>query len=304
MTDPETSIVVALSTLQAVDQRLLEKHGLRLEPLNFYSPLNDPRFLENNQDLWTTPFVPLDIDWRVDHQLEVAREVSKYVLELADIPDHAGPESDFYWQNNFWNSADAMVQYGLFRSRKPSRLIEVGCGFSSLLAARAFRANSRENPELRTDVMLIDPYPRREALDKLPRDWQLVESILQRCPLDWFERLGPGDVLFYDGSHCCHTASDVNWFFFQILPRLREGVLIHLHDIFLPRDYPREWLLERLQSWNEQFVLQAFLMNNSAYRIEIANAFLAHERAPEIKALYQEVQPYWGGSFWMTKGDK
>jgi predicted O-methyltransferase YrrM len=302
MADTETSILAALKTLQAADPRLLERCGFRLEPLSYYSPLNQLQFLEDNQDLWSAPSVPLDIDWRVDHQLEVAKEVSRYIHELADIPDHAGSGSEFYWQNNFWNSADALVQYGLLRSRKPSAVIEVGCGFSSLLAARALRKNSEENRELTTNVTLIEPNPRRELLDKLPRDWRLVESILQRCPFEWFGRLGPGDLLFYDGSHCCHTASDVNWFFFQVLPRLREGVLIHVHDIFFPSDYPREWLFERLQSWNEQFLLQAFLMNNSAYRVEIANAFIAREREAQMKALYGAIQPFWGASFWMTKG--
>jgi len=291
----------ALKTLQEADPRLLESCGFRLEPLTYYSPLNRLAFLEETEDLWSPPAVPRDIDWCVDHQLEVAREVSKYTSELDDIPDNAGCGSDFYWQNNFWNSADALVQYGLLRSRKPSKLIEVGCGFSSLLAAKALRKNSEENHGSQTDVTLVEPYPRPELLDKLPRDWRRVETILQRCPLDWFETLGSGDVLFYDGSHCCHTASDVNWFFFQVLPRLREGVLIHLHDIFFPLDYPRKWLFERLQSWNEQFLLQAFLMNNSAYRVEIANAFIAHQREAEIRALYGEIQPFWGASFWMMK---
>ena len=302
MTDPGILVAAVLKTLQEADPRLLEKYGFRLEPLTYYSPLNRLEFLEANEDLWSTPFVPLDIDWRVDHQLEVAREVSKYVGELADVPDHAGCGSDFYWQNNFWNSADALVQYGLLRSRKPARLIEVGCGFSSLLAARALQRNSDEGCVNRTEVTLVEPYPRRELLEKLPSHWRQVEAILQRCPLEWFETLGPGDVLFYDGSHCCHTASDVNWFFFQVLPRLRSGVLIHLHDIFFPRDYPKLWLFERLQSWNEQFLLQAFLMHNSAYRVEIANAFIANQRTEEIRALYGEIQPFWGASFWMMKG--
>ena len=293
--------MAALATLQAADPRLLERYGFRLEPSNFSSPLNKLQFLEDNQDLWSGPFLPLDIDSRVDRQLEVAKEVSRYVHELADVPDQAGCGSEYYWQNDFWNNADALVQYGLLRSRRPSALIEVGCGFSSLVAARALGKNLEENPDQTTNVTLIEPNPRRELFDKLPRDWRLVESILQRCPLKWFERLGPGDVLFYDGSHCCHTASDVNWFFSQILPRLCEGVLIHLHDIFFPYDYPRDWLFDRLQSWNEQFLLRTFLMNNSAYRVEIANAFIAHERELEMKALYGDIQPSWGVSFWMTK---
>jgi len=128
MTHPETSIEVALKTIQATGPRLLGQYGFRLEPLNYYSPLNNPQLLEDNEDLWSSPFVPLDIDWRIDHQVEVAREVSEYVLELSDIPDHSAPGSDFYWQNDFWNNADALVQYGLLRSRKPSKLVEIGCG--------------------------------------------------------------------------------------------------------------------------------------------------------------------------------
>lgn len=93
MTHPETSIEVALKTIQATGPRLLGQYGFRLEPLNYYSPLNNPQLLEDNEDLWSSPFVPLDIDWRIDHQVEVAREVSEYVLELSDIPDHPAPQS-------------------------------------------------------------------------------------------------------------------------------------------------------------------------------------------------------------------
>jgi hypothetical protein len=301
MATSETSITAALQTLKAADPRLLEHHGYRLETLNYYSPLNNLQFLADNEDLWHAPFVPLDIDWREEHQFGVIREVTRYVHELADIPEHTEPGADFYWHNDYWNGADAVVQYGLLRSRKPRRLIEIGCGFSSLLAARAFSKNSDETPAVIPEVTLIEPYPRRELLDRLPSHWRRAEMILQRCPLEWFEELGSGDVLFCDSSHCSHTASDVNWLFFRILPRLREGVLIHLHDIFLPFSYPREWIFDRLQSWNEQFLLQAFLMNNSAYRVEIANAFTASVAGPDVKALYRDIQPFWGTSFWMTK---
>jgi len=295
------SIPQAIETLRVADPQLVEGHGYRLEPCNYYSPLNSLRFLDENQDLWAPPFIPLEIDWRIGHQLSVAREISKYVAELADIPDNAADGDSFYWNNNFWNGADALVQYGLLRSRQPTRLVEVGCGFSSLLVARALGKNHEEGATRIPDVTLVEPYPRPELLANLPSNWRHLECILQRCPLDLFDRLGRGDILFYDGSHCSHTASDVNWFFFRILPRLRDGVLIHLHDIFLPLDYPREWLFDRRQSWNEQFLLQAFLMNNSHYRIEIANSFLCSAKEEELRALYGDVQPIWGGSFWMIK---
>jgi hypothetical protein len=298
--ESDHSIAEAIETLQRADPIEVERLGFRLEPCNYYSPVNSLVFLQENQDLWARPFVPLDIDWRVEHQLGVAREIAKHIPELAGIS--ASPRgAEFYWDNNFWNNADALVQYGLLRSRKPRRLIEVGCGFSSLLAAKALNRNRGENPDAVTAVTLVEPYPRPELLDNLPRDWTLIRSILQRCPLELFDALEDGDVLFYDGSHCARAGSDVNWFFFRVLPRLKPGVLIHLHDMFFPNDYPTEWLLERRQSWNEQFLLQAFLMHNTAYRIEISNSFLTHACADELKSLYGDIQPFWGCSFWMLK---
>jgi hypothetical protein len=299
MVNDYESVLAALNVLQQAGPRTLERLGIRLERLDYYSPLNRLDFLEQNDDLWSIPSIPVNIDWRVDHQFEVAREIAAYIPELADIPEQANSGSKFYWANNFWNSADALVQYGLLRSRKPRLLIEVGCGFSSVLAECALRRNQEES-NASTEVILIEPYP-GEILGDVPRDWRIVGNILQRCPVELFERLGPGDVLFYDGSHCCKTASDVNWFFFRILPRLRPGVLIHLHDIFFPNDYPREWLFDRLQAWNEQYVLQAFLMNNSSYAVEICNSFLAFSRPEELKRLYGDIQPFWGASFWMMK---
>ncbi len=296
------SVTQALEILKKTEARDLELLGFRLEPCDFYSPVNNLHFLEQNEDLWASPFTPLDIDWRIERQMAVAREISEYVLELSDVPASADYSSGtYYWNNPFWNNADALVQYGLLRSRKPQRLIEIGCGFSSLLASRAIARNKAEDASYNPQVVLIEPNPRRELLSKLPSDWRLVERILQRCPLEEFDSLSAGDVLFYDGSHCVRTGNDVNWFFFRILPRLRNHVLIHLHDIFLPNDYPREWLLKRKQTWTEQFLLQAFLMNNPAYSVEIANAFLCHANPEELKRLYKGVQPFWGVSFWMRK---
>jgi hypothetical protein len=298
----KSSLLNAIEILKRADARDLEGLGFRLELCDFYSSMNSLRFLEQNEDLWSTPFVPLDIDWRIEHQLAVAREISQYVLELADIPETAEYSSGvYYWSNPFWNHADALVQYGLLRSRKPQRLIEIGCGFSSLLASRAIAKNKEEDASYNPKVLLVEPNPRRELLNRLPSDWKLVEKILQRCPLEEFDTLSAGDVLFYDGSHCVRAGNDVNWFFFRILPRIRSKVLIHLHDIFLPHDYPREWLLERKQTWSEQYLLQAFLMNNSDYGVEIANTFLACAKPDELKQLYKDVQPFWGASFWMTK---
>lgn len=290
-------ILRALETLQHVDFREIQRLGFHFQRNDYYSSLNDCQFLDANRDLWADPFEPYDIDWNLRGQLEVAREVSAFVHELVDIPFHpTGPPAAYHWNNDFWNNADALVQYGLIRSRRPKRVVEIGCGWSSLLLAKALTRNASPFA-----VFQVEPYPNPEIFKQLASDWKHYQCILQRAPLEIFDQLDVGDILFYDGSHCSKVASDVNWFFFRILPRLRSGVLIHLHDILFPCDYPEEWIFERGQTWNEQYVLQAFLMNNSKYRVVIANQYLFTHCKEELDRLYQGVQPSHGVSFWMQK---
>lgn len=299
--DPPTATQLqsAIEVLRRAPARQVQQLGYHFQKNNYYSPLNDLAFLEANEDLWTEAVMPADIDWHLDHQVEVAAEVGSFVPELTDVPEtaqDAGPDDDFYWRNGMWNNADALVQYGLVRSRQPRRYVEIGCGWSSLLLARALGRN--ETP---CAVTLVEPYPNHAVLSKVPDSWEVIESPLQRAPLELFDRLGEGDVLFYDGSHCSKVASDVNWFFFRVLPRVRPGVLIHVHDIFFPHEYPRPWIFERGQTWNEQYILQALLMNSTAYQVEIVNRMLAEVRRSEVEQLYRGVRPVSGCSLWMTK---
>jgi predicted O-methyltransferase YrrM len=293
------TIDAAIETLRQVGFARLQALGWHFQRCDFYSPLNDVAFLRQNQDLWKA-HEPADVDLDLDRQLAVAREVSRHVDELRDVPAHSDDPTVYHWQNNFWNNADALVQYGLIRARKPRRVIEVGCGYSSLLLARATTTNQAEGSH-RADVTQIEPYPRREVMAGLPSHWTLHECILQRAPLEVFDALGDGDMLFYDGSHCSKVASDVNWLFFRVLPRLTAGVLIHVHDIFFPGEYPEPWIFERGQTWNEQYVLQAFLMGNPQYQVEICNSHICHHRSADLEALYRGVAPHWGCSIWIRK---
>jgi predicted O-methyltransferase YrrM len=292
-------IDAAIESLRQVGFARLQTLGWHFQRCDFYSPLNDVAFLRQNRDLWIA-HEPAGIDLDLDRQLAVAREVSRFVEELRDVPAHSDDPAVYHWQNNFWNNADALVQYGMIRARKPRRVIEIGCGWSSLLLARATTTNEAEGSH-RTEVTQIEPYPRREVMARLPSHWTLHECILQRAPLEAFDTLADGDILFYDGSHCSKVASDVNWFFFRILPRLQAGVLIHLHDIFFPKEYPEPWIFDLGQTWNEQYVLQAFLMDNPRYQVELCNSHLCHHRGEELKELYRGVAPYWGCSIWIRK---
>ena len=281
--------------------RRVQRLGFHLQRNDYYSPLNDCDQLETNRDVWKSQEISADINWEIEEQMAVARKIGRYVEELRDIPIHPPADGSlFAWKNNFWENADAIAQYGIVRSHKPARYVEIGCGWSTLLLKKALAENAKEGS--RTDVTLIEPYPNPRLFKHFPSHWTIHRSTIQRASLVIFDSLEAGDVLFYDGSHCSKVGSDVNWFFFKILPRLKPGVIIHLHDIFLPNEYPEPWIFERGQTWNEQYVLQAFLMNNRDYRILIANRFLFTQRQKELEQLYQSIQPVYGSSFWMQKG--
>jgi hypothetical protein len=133
----------------------------------------------------------------------------------------------------------------------------------------------------------------------VPEDWTIVDRPVQLTDLSAFEALEAGDVLFYDGTHCVRTAGDVNWIFFEVLPRVAPGVWIHIHDLCWPLDYPTNWVLDEGLSWNEQYLVQAFLMGNTDYRVRLAVSMVALVRHAQVKALVPEFDS--GGSLWIEK---
>ncbi len=302
-TQPPDPIDQAIETLASTSAREIQDRGYHFQRRDFYSALNDLPFLDENWDLWHDRPAPRGIPWDLDAQLGELRRISPYLAELADVPFDPPPGPPAYhWANDFWRGGDAMVQYALLRAAKPRRVVEIGSGWSSLLLARALERNEAEGVEP-TSVDQVEPYPRRELLSALPEHWRLHDVMLQRADLSLFEALEEGDVCFCDGSHVARAGSDVVWFFFEVLPRLRPGVLIHLHDICWPADYPDEWIFERGQTWNEQYVLQAFLMYNRAFEPLICNGMLYHHRKGEVNELYAvtpETQ-HSGSSVWLRK---
>jgi glycosyltransferase involved in cell wall biosynthesis len=291
------TVSAAIETLKATSFAEIQRAGYHFQANDFYSPLNDVEFLKDNLDLWKQRPSPSSIHWNPEGQLAIARKVGLYVEELRDVPQDQHPgELKYCWNNPMWNNADALVHYGLLRDLKPKQVVEIGCGWSSLLMQRALVRNQAP-----CRVTQIEPYPNPALFKLFPKEWQLLRTPLQRAPFEVFESLRAGDICFYDGSHCAKVASDVNWFFFEILPRLAPGVIIHIHDIFLPDDYPDLWIFERGQTWNEQYLLQAFLMSNSDYKVLMANAFLYKTNAKALQELYRGIQPPYGCSFWMQK---
>lgn len=148
----------------------------------------------------------------------------------------------------------------------------------------------------------IEPYPRQFLIDGVPGITKLIRSKIQQAPTSSFDQLGPNDVLFIDTSHVAKTGSDVNHLFFEILPRLRPGVLVHVHDIFLPDDYPQRWAIEEGRNWNEQYFVRAFLQFNDVFEIIWASYFMSTRHSAETAAIFPRFPKYGGGgSLWLRR---
>ena len=243
-------------------------------PPNYYSPIQDVSKLDNPSErsrIWPAEPHPMPgIEWRADAQLDLCREVFAQ-QEPMDFPAESPAGAPKYLRDSpRYPAIDAWVMQGLLRHLKPARVIEVGAGYSSLVIARV-------NREFLGGEMHFT------AIDFLPLDFlqagvegltELRTERVQDTPLERFEELGPGDVLLIDTSHTVKTGGDVPWIFNQILPRLRSGVVVHLHDIFLPWDYPEDWVFQG-KGWSEQYLAQSFLVWSSAFEVLLATHWMA-----------------------------
>ena len=202
---------------------------------------------------------------------------------------HAEPS----WQNPYQPPLDAVALYCFVAQTNPRLYLEVGSGYSTSFVRRAI-----SDHHLRTRISSIDPHPRAE-IDALCDT--VIRSPLETCDLRVFDELREGDLLFIDSSHRCYMDSDVTALFLEVLPKLPPGILVQLHDIFLPYDYPQDWI-ERYYA--EQYLLACYLLSGyPKFEIVLPNFFVTNE--PRLSGV---LAPLWaemkdvgahGYGFWM-----
>ena len=219
--------------------------------------------------------------------LEHARQYSALFASWkhADPVDVSRPRFNQLW----FSGLDAAMAYAMVRRLRPARIIEVGSGHSTRFMARAIVDGG-----LPTNLHSIDPQPRRD-IDTLCRN--ITRDSVTRVPVTLFDALAANDVLFIDGSHALLPGSDVDYLFTRVFPRLAEGVVVHLHDVFLPHGYPRGW---HRRAYTEQSMLAALLVGGRRFEILAPNAWLRRNEAAAVAALDAHLQPgAFEAGFWM-----
>jgi len=279
-----------------VSRRVLRAIGVFPVIDHYYEPRFDYRALR--QPLAQNRDLP-GIDWDATGQFAMLEQFT-FDAELASFPDRDPGDGTFYFQNGNFGAGDAEILYGMLRSHAPARVIEVGGGFSTLIAHAALERNASDGRSCRH--LCIEPFE-MPWLDRL-QGIEVLRRRVEEVDLGLFQELDRNDVLFIDSSHVIRPQGDVLFLLQQVLPRLRSGVLVHLHDIFSPRDYPAAWLVDQVKFWNEQYLLEAFLTCNRDFRIVGALNYLFHHHRDRLLARCPALRRTPGlepGSFWLVR---
>ncbi len=281
------------------DTVLTDCWGYHIRPIHYYEPLPDFGAITAAQLERRREFPAINFDWPGQLRLlaALAAEYRDELAELAAQPEPVG----FPFDNEYFAGLDAAVYYALIRHLKPARVVEIGSGYSTRIAAKALARNRQAgNPGRLT---CIEPYP-QPRLTEAKLDIELITTPVEQLDLAMFSTLAPNDILFIDSSHTVKFGSDVCYEFLEILPQLRAGVWVHVHDIFFPHDYPADWVLGKRIAFNEQYLLEAFLTYNDAFTVVAANHWLSLDYPEAAECLWPGIQrDSFNGhaSFWMRK---
>lgn len=281
------------------------RHGFHLLRKHFYLPVPDDT--DQLDQFWNTQSEMVGINPNEPLAIQVMEEICpRYLTEFRSRFPIEGPvePAGFYLINGGYMAVDAHVLYCLIRHFKPRRIVEIGNGNSTLLSIAASDANQAETGT-RPHVTSIDPYPWPLFKDGYLGLDSLVAKRVQDVPVSFFEELESGDILFIDSSHVIRSGNDVHYEFLEILPRLKPGVLVHVHDVSMPKPYPKVYFDNHLY-WNEQYLLQAFLTFNDRFEVVWPGNYMMinhPERMlaifPEFERMRQEYPQSEPTAFWM-----
>lgn len=269
-------------------------------PGHFYSPYPDIKEIDiRKKDIFDRSKKPIaGIDIREKEQLRLLSRLSKHYRKLP-YKKNQSSNLRYTFENPAYSYTDAVVLFCMLNELTPKKIIEIGSGYSSALMIDVNELFFED----KMDLTFIEPYP--ELLLSLDKNGYILKEKLVDRPL-WkvdealFDTLNAGDILFIDSTHVSKVGSDVNQIFFSILPALKKGVIIHIHDVFYPFEYPIEWVKET-RAWNEDYLLRAFLYNNKDYEILFFNHFMNTHHKDTLKKSMPLTIKNPGGSLWLKK---
>jgi hypothetical protein len=277
---------IQMKTAIVALNRLTERAKVRVQPVHYYSEVPDRAALRRSADVWNRRVVPYGITWDLDAQaIWIDTVTHPYLGEVRGLASYREMADRGFGPG--YGAIESQVLHCALRHEPPSRIVEIGSGVSTAVMAEAVRRNEAEGRGA-TRIVCIEPHP-YDALTRL--NVELIAQPAQIVEMEPFEALGPGDLLFIDSSHAVRTGSEVLPIYLQILPRLRAGVRIHIHDIYLPYLFHPD-LFEQLWDWQETALLAALLAaSNDRFAVDACLSALYHDRLPALQTALPDIRP-------------
>ena len=283
---------------------LWEKKGIHVTPIGDYEPIPDTRTLK--EMLWKKRSNLTGVRMNEEGQIKLLDKfVREFKAEYDQLPLYENELSkpyEYFIHNCKFEGVDGEILYSFIRHLKPKKIYEVGSGHSTRLSAQASLKN-RALGHGETELIAFEPYP----VDFLKKDFpgltKLVPTLIQDVPVSEFEKLRENDILFIDSSHVVNIGGDVTYEILEIFPRLSKGVVIHVHDIFIPSEYPKEWVLKNHWFFAEQYLFQAFLSFNDSFEVLWAASYMHLNHPDRLERAFRSYRRdrWWPGSFWIRK---
>ena len=277
--------------------RPARRAGFDLELRSFYSPIPNPELIPERR--WDERSEMSGIDFDLERQFGyVESELGPAIAEFRPPREPGANRFEFHLDNGLFQGGDADLLYATIRRHRPRRVLELGAGFSTLVSALAVSANRADGHECR--LTSCDPYASGAAASEVDGLDEIRPVAAEDLSAEIFGELESGDILFIDSSHTVRTGGDVVHLLCEVVPRLAAGVIVHVHDVYLPYEYPREWIEQMRWYWAEQYLLQALLVGNDGLEV-LAGAYALWREDPDrLRAAIPNIDPAHPPiSFWM-----
>ena len=262
---------------------------------HYHQPIIKEDMLPENYEQIEQKLIGINLD--IESQLRLLRNFN-YNAELESISLDKTENYEPYYRNGFFGTGDGEILYSIVRHYKPKRIIEIGSGYSTRFILAAAQKNKRSS-NTGTELICIEPF-QNKWLGKM--GITILRKQVQEFDLSFFEKLSENDILFIDSSHIIRTQGDVAFEYLSIIPSLGKGVIVHAHDIFLPKGYPLKEIIERKYFWNEQYLLQALLSHSQRYKILLSLNYLSNHHRSDLEkccpVFTKESEDAGPSSFW------
>jgi predicted O-methyltransferase YrrM len=259
----------------------LDRIGIHLLPKHYYTPVADYSWLRRHSGLWQRPLSMHGVHWDLDEQFGwLAETCGSHYPEAVERTRGAliGPG---------YGRIEAQVLHCFVRKHAPERVVEIGGGTSTAIMSHAAALNGRDG-RAQTRIVTVDPFPAQE-LHGLA-DVEVRQDYGQTVDRALTDELGAGDLLFIDSTHALKTSSEVGWLYLEVVPALKRGVVVHVHDVFLPYLY-RPTLLSEYFDWQETALLAALLTGNDGLSVLCCQSALHAADPARLAATLTDCRP-------------